>query len=35
MASAMRHLDAGETISPESIVRLIRELAITLRNAWI
>jgi hypothetical protein len=35
MASAMRHLDARETISCESIAREIRGLVITLRYAWI
>jgi hypothetical protein len=35
MASAMRYFDAVETISSESIIRLIRELVITLLNAWI
>jgi hypothetical protein len=35
MASAMQYLDAGETISSESIIRRIRELMITLPNAWI
>jgi len=35
MASAMRHLDAVETISSESIIRLIRDLMITLLKAWI
>jgi hypothetical protein len=35
MTSAMQYLDAGETISSESIVRRIRELVITLLKAWI
>jgi hypothetical protein len=35
MASAAQYLDAAETISSESIARLIREPVITLLNAWI
>jgi hypothetical protein len=35
VASAVRHLDARETISGESIAGKIRALMITLRYAWI